>query len=200
MLRTKSSWDLTPNTIKNMAQVKTAQMSNDRLKNANATSGNNSIKSVNEMKSKGFTYKYVPNDPFVILNLFPNSFIRGINNNAWQFFSEVYRVSNRDKTYKIRYWQGRYVLSHKQQFPVLLNTYRLRMRILGENSQNFICGEFIDFNDTLITAHKDRLILESEGIEDIIKSLKIIRLSNHFSANYRIKRRDENSLTVSFDY
>ena len=183
-----------------MAKAATAQMSNDRLKNANATSDNNSIKSVNKMKSKGFTFKNVPNDPFVILNLFPNSFIRGINYNTWQFFSEVYRVTNRDKTYKIRYWQGRYILSHKQQFPVLLNTYRLRMSKLGGDLQNIKYSEFIDFNDTLITAHKDRLILESESIEDIIKSLKIIRLSNHFSANYRIIRRDENSWTVSFDY
>lgn len=49
MLRTKSSWDLTPNTIKNMAQVKSAQMSNDRLKNANATSDkfNNRVLKIN---------------------------------------------------------------------------------------------------------------------------------------------------------
>ena len=176
-----------------MAKAATAQMSNDRLKNANATSGNNSIKSVNKMKTRKFK-------SLVIWVDHKNLEVKDLWRDAWYNAEFIYKFVKHQRTYHIGKSETGFSSKHKASLQLLLSNFpfcKVRMIPEGEYGNSFV---EVDYQDDLkIAVEKGVATISAKTIDDVIGMIRSLRYANHLGTDFKVIKQDDDSAIVRFD-
>ena len=177
-----------------MAKAATAQMSNDRLKNANATSGNNSIKSVNKMKTKKFKSLIISVDQQYDLQ------VKDIWRDLWEKLEFMYPLVKHQGTYYIGRGKNGFISQHKAPLQLLLLNYpfcKVQMTSDGEYRNGLV--EVNYRNNQKITVEKDIANISAQSIEGVISMIRTIRYANHLGTDYKVIKQDDDSAIIRFN-
>lgn len=177
-----------------MAQVKTAQMSNDRLKNANATSDNNSIKSVRKMKTKKFKSLIISVDQQYDLQ------VRDVWRDLWEKYEVIYPLIKHQRTYSIHKSESGFLSQHKAPLLLLLSNLpfcKVRMIPEGEYGNSFVEVDYQ--NDLKIAVDKGVATISAKTIENVIGMIRSLRYANHLGTDFKVIKQDDDSAIVRFD-
>lgn len=176
-----------------MAQVKTAQMSNDRLKNANATSGNNSIKSVNKMKTRKFK-------SLVIWVDHKNLEVKDLLLDDWSKAKFIYQLVKHQRTYHIGRSETGFSSKHRASLILLLaNLPFCKVSTIpeGEYGNSFV---EVDYQDDLkIAVEKGVATISAKTIDDVIGMIRSLRYANHLGTDYKVIKQGDDSAVVRFN-
>lgn len=168
-------------------------MSNDRLKNANATSDNNSIKTVNKMKTKKFK-------SLVIWVDHKNLEVKDLWRDAWYNAEFIYQFVKHQRTYHIGRSESGFFSQHKASLQLLLSNFpfcKVRMIPEGEYGNSFVEVDYQ--NDLKIAVDKGVATISAKTIENVIGMIRSLRYANHLGTDFKVIKQDDDSAIVRFD-